>query len=98
MWGSSASKAYGRGGRVKAMAFRSPGLQRGRGWCVPFAPPADEPGQDREENHPDDHEVNVLGHARDPLAEEKSEEQHAPDPRGAAEDAECEEFAVVHAA
>ena len=53
------------------------------------------PGQNRYKDHAKDHELDVARNPGHVLAQEIAEAQHAPDPGGAAEDAEGQERAVV---
>jgi hypothetical protein len=61
-------------------------------------PPTDNAGEDRQKDHRNDNQLDVLGDARDFGAEEVSEHEHAPDPRRPPEYAERQKSSVIHLA
>src|SRR5688572_21658437 len=69
---------------------------RGGGTALP--PPADDPGQDREENHDQHHDLDVLVDSGNISSEEIPGEQHAPYPEDRSDDADDQELAVRHPA
>src|SRR5678810_1212985 len=101
MWGSSASYAYGSAGSENAMVFLSwcgsqaAGRDRGAGprlacrafrLSFPAPHPADDARQQRNEDHDDDHRLDVPVDARNVAPQEVTDKQHAPDPADAPHD------------
>src|SRR5258708_37622954 len=98
MCGSSASCAYGRAGSVNGMFSPRGSLRK----CVGFRigarmpPPADDPRQKRDEDHQQDHDLDVLVDARNVASQEIPDEEHVPDPAHSADDVVLHVSAVLH--
>src|SRR5258708_10657777 len=98
MCGSSAWCAYGRAGSVNGMFSPRGSLGKGVGFRVrrPMSPPADDPRQKRDEDHQQDHDLDVLVDARNVASQEIPDEEHAPDPGHSADDVVLHVSAVLH--